>query len=239
MGTLLHPTLKFDKQNCHEPATTTAGAAECASWSPYVNNGGSICAAAGKDFVILCPDTRTSQGYSILSREQPKWIQLTKTAVLGTSGMRADMQALWNALKWYVTEYTFAHKREPSVEALAQKLSTVLYMRRFFPYYTGNILVGISQEGHGVVYGYDGIGSYEPGFYAASGAANEMLLPVLDNVLKHPLTLPQQSEEEIGELLYGAMKAAAEREITTGDSVDLVLVKAGGITVVNKPLRKD
>eukprot|EP01056_Protomagalhaensia_sp_Gyna25_P003070 Protomagalhaensia_sp_Gyna_25__3069@NODE_281_length_4060_cov_232_967421_g216_i0_p3_GENE_NODE_281_length_4060_cov_232_967421_g216_i0NODE_281_length_4060_cov_232_967421_g216_i0_p3_ORF_typecomplete_len238_score26_66Proteasome/PF00227_26/4_4e34_NODE_281_length_4060_cov_232_967421_g216_i017812494 len=237
MGTLLHPTLKFDKQNCPEPAAT--GPAECASWSPYVNNGGSTCAAAGKDFAIICPDTRTSQGYSILSREQSKWIQLTKTAVLGTNGMRADIQALWNAMKWYVTEYAFAHKREPSVEALAQKLSTVLYMRRFFPYYAGNLLVGISQGGQGVVYSYDGIGSYEPSFYAASGNANEMLLPVLDNVLKDPLRLPQQSEEEIGELLYAAMRAAAEREITTGDSVDLVLVKADGITVVNKPLRKD
>eukprot|EP01053_Blabericola_migrator_P002632 Blabericola_migrator_1__2631@NODE_1743_length_3879_cov_123_753410_g203_i2_p4_GENE_NODE_1743_length_3879_cov_123_753410_g203_i2NODE_1743_length_3879_cov_123_753410_g203_i2_p4_ORF_typecomplete_len114_score9_63Proteasome/PF00227_26/3_8e11_NODE_1743_length_3879_cov_123_753410_g203_i2154495 len=70
-----------------------------ARWTPYVDNGGATCAVAGQNYAVMCADTRTSLGYSILTREQPKWIQLTKTTILLSAGMRADIQGLWSMLK--------------------------------------------------------------------------------------------------------------------------------------------
>ena len=61
--------------------------------------------------------------------------------------MQADMIALHKALKFKIRDYVHTHGKEPSTPAIAQLLSTTLYQRRFFPFYTFNVLGGIDAEG--------------------------------------------------------------------------------------------
>jgi 20S proteasome subunit beta 6 len=37
-------------------------------FNPYVNNGGTVVAIAGEDFVVVGGDSRLSEGYSIVTR---------------------------------------------------------------------------------------------------------------------------------------------------------------------------
>lgn len=60
-------------------------------------------------------------------------------------------------------------------------MSKTLYGRRFFPYYTFNLVAGLDDEGKGVVYGYDAIGSYGPDRALSQGSGGHMLLPYLDS----------------------------------------------------------
>lgn len=43
--------------------------------------------------------------------------------------------------------YKHQHDKEISTNAAAQMLSSMLYGRRFFPYYTVNIIAGLDEEG--------------------------------------------------------------------------------------------
>lgn len=71
-----------------------------------------------------------------------------------------------------------------STPATAQMLSTMLYYKRFFPYYVSNILAGLDTEGKGVVYRYDPVGHTELAPYVAGGSAGALLQPLLDNQVK-------------------------------------------------------
>jgi 20S proteasome subunit beta 6 len=43
--------------------------------------------------------------------------------------------------------YKYTHEKEISTPAFAQLLSTTLYGKRFFPYYTFSIVGGLDQDG--------------------------------------------------------------------------------------------
>jgi len=122
-------------------------------------------------------------------------------------------------------------------------LSTTLYGRRFFPYYTFNIVAGLDENGNGITYGYDAVGSYEPALYNAEGSGKELIIPVLDNVIlganKKTPTVPL-SVEEMESVVYDAFNAAAERDIHCGDKVEIWIKKKGGKWSKKEyPLRKD
>lgn len=68
-----------------------------------------------------------------------------------------------------------------STPAVAQMLSTLLYYKRFFPYYVSNILAGLDPEGKGVIYSYDPVGHCEMTNYRAGGSAGSLLQHLLDN----------------------------------------------------------
>ncbi len=48
----------------------------------------------------------------------------------------------------FIQVYEHVHHKEMSCQAVAQLLSVMLYQRRFFPFYTYNILAGLDKEGN-------------------------------------------------------------------------------------------
>lgn len=77
--------------------------------------------------------------------------------------------------------YLHEHNKEMNTPALAQMLSTMLYYKRFFPYYVSNILAGIESDGSGWIYSYDPIGNVEKCKFRAGGSSGVLLQPLLDN----------------------------------------------------------
>lgn len=211
-------------------------------FNPYVNNGGTVVCVAGDDFAIGVGDTRLSVGYSIHSRMQSKITKLTSRCSLASSGMQADIQTLHKWLRMHVAMYKHQHREEPSVVAVAQLLSTVLYSRRFFPYYTFNVLFGVDSEGKGAVYGYDAIGSFERAQYNCAGTGRALTMSILDNNIaqsNQQKPRPKMTKEEMVAFVRGVLASAGERDIFTGDHAEVVLIDANGVNSEFVPLRND
>jgi len=213
------------------------------SWSPYVDNGGSTIGVAGEDFCVIAADTRLSEGYSIATRTSPKVIKLTEKCVLATAGMQADAQTLHKTLMARLEAYQHQNGKEMSTTAIAQMLSNILYYKRFFPYYTFNVLGGIDEKGVGLAYSYDAVGSFERVKYASSGSGQKLLQPLLDNQVAHKHQLKSMDVgvevNDIEELVKDAFNSAGERDIHTGDFVDMYTVTSTGVKQTKFDLKFD
>jgi len=214
---------------------------KAARFSPYEDNGGTTMAVAGNNFCVVAADTRMSQGYSIHTRKYTKIIKLTNKCVMATSGMQSDTLTLQKVLISRIQWYEHQHGRTPSTPSLAQLLSNTLYYRRFFPYYTFNVLCGIDDNGVGCCFSYDAVGSFERVPYSSSGSGVQLVQPFLDNQIgwKNKTKKTFESQDDVVALLKDALTSAGERDIYTGDSGDICIIEASGIRWDKFPIRED
>eukprot|EP01099_Mayorella_cantabrigiensis_P000743 TRINITY_DN1327_c0_g1_i1.p1 TRINITY_DN1327_c0_g1~~TRINITY_DN1327_c0_g1_i1.p1 ORF type:complete len:225 (-),score=62.57 TRINITY_DN1327_c0_g1_i1:76-750(-) len=212
-------------------------------WSPYANNGGTVIGIAGPDWVVMASDTRLSQGYSIATRDSPKWLQLTDKTALVSAGFSGDRVTLHKNIQARLAWYEHQNFKKMSTEAAAQMLSTMLYYKRFFPYYTFNILGGLDENGVGAVFGYDAVGSFERGKMFATGSGQTLIQPLLDSQIgkknQGNFQTPDMNCEETIDFIKDAFTSAGERDIYTGDAVDIIIIRTTGVTTEKFALKKD
>lgn len=215
------------------------------SFFPYTFNGGTILAVAGDDFAVVASDTRLSEGFMIHSRDAPKTYRLTDKTVLVSTGFHGDVLTLTKLLEARLKMYQHEHGVVMSTSAIAAMLSTILYYRRFFPYYVYNVIGGLDDEGKGCVYSFDPVGSYEREVYRAGGSAGAILQPLLDNQIGFknqsnvPDPLPRLTLDKAVTLVKDVFVSAAERDIYTGDGLHIEVVSADGIQTETMKLRHD
>lgn len=252
------PAYSFSEQ---APTAASSGIQQ-RSFYPYTDNGGSTLGIAGADFTIMAGDTRSTHGYNINSRYVPKLFLIggegptNKGAriVLSVVGFAADGDALKERLDTIVKMYKYQHGKPMSVTACAQRLSHILYSKRFFPYYVHAILAGLDEEGTGALFSYDPVGSYEREQCRAAGAASSLIMPFLDNQVNfknqyipgsgtgHDLQ-PKKAEplpqDYVLELVQDAFTSAVERHIEVGDGLQIMVITKDGIEEQFVPLKKD
>lgn len=174
--------------------------------------------------------------------------------MLSVVGFAADGLALKERLNTIVTMYRYQHGKDISVHACAQRLSHLLYGKRFFPYYVTCILGGLDENGRGALYSYDPVGSYEREQCRAAGAAASLIMPFLDNQVNFknqyvpdsgeglaqaqrvPTDLPRETVEQ---LVQDAFTGAVERHIEVGDGLQIMTITKDGIEERVLPLKKD
>lgn len=130
-----------------------------------------------------------------------------------------------------------------STQSIAQLASTILYGHRFFPYYTFTLIGGLDEFGRGAVYSFDPVGSFEREQFRAGGSAASLIQPFLDaqigrknqvNPSESPLSL-----QSVLKIAKDAFSSAAERDIYTGDYVQIWILTRQGCQEEIYPLRRD
>jgi 20S proteasome subunit beta 6 len=168
--------------------------------------------------------------------------------VVASAGFQADGKTLAKVLRSRHVTYVHDHRRPMPVAAAAQLLGNTLYYKRFFPYYAFTLCAGLDPQGRGAVYAYDAVGSHERVPYGCQGSGKDLVQPVLDNQLASPspLALPAQAWEATSmpvaqcvDLVKAAFVAAGERDIFTGDAVEILIITKDGVREETLALKKD
>jgi 20S proteasome subunit beta 6 len=216
-------------------------------FNPYDDNGGTVAAIAGTDYVLVACDSRLSSGSTILSRVTPKLYPLSKATVFACSGFHADVLTLVKNLEVKMKLFVHEHGEEMSTKAVMALMLPTLYGRRFFPFYVRPIVAGLDRDGRGLVASYDPVGTPEFFDYVIQGSAENLVHPFLHNQIGLKRTLsdvpvqapPELTLEKAVKLLKDAYLAAAERDVYTGDVVTLMSMTKTATNITEYQLRRD
>lgn len=105
-----------------------------------------------------------------------------------------------------------------------------------------NVVGGLDSSGKGAVFTYDAVGSFERVGYAAQGAGQKLIIPLLDDIVggrNRADTLPPLTVEAAVETVKEAFVTAGERDIYTGDTVEIFIITKDGVREERFELKKD
>ncbi len=204
----------------------------------YMKTGTTTVGILCKDAVILAADKRATAGSLIAQKDIDKIVEITPTMALTTSGTVSDIQLVIRYLKAELKLKEVRTGRKPTVKEAANLLANMNYngVRT-----TGAICIFIFA-------GYDensGSQLYEAYFdgtlthvskesnqgFVASGSGSVFALGLLDDSWKKDLTAEQGAE-----LAVRAINVALQRDVNSGEGVDVFIIDKKGIRKSQKLL---
>ncbi len=171
------------------------------------------------DGVILASEKRLTWGRGIQSKSVKKVFKVSDNIGIAFAGLVSDFQVLKDTIGVYVKLYELEQKKKISVNAAAKRTATILYSMRLFPLFTNTIMAGVDDEG-AKVFALDAIGSVIDDKYATIGSGSEIAIGVLENEYNPKLTV-----EEGKKLAIKAIQAAAQRDPSSGEGIDILLIQ--------------
>jgi len=184
-----------------------------------------------KDGIVLCADKRVTSGYLVAYKKYEKIVQITDDIAVTVAGTVSDVQLLTKLLRAELKLKDIRTNRKVDVKEAVNLLSSMVYnnIRKM------SMIPGIS---HFIVGGKDhsGIYVYDIGAdgsityiddYTSSGSGSVMAYGVLETLYKKGLTV-----EEGIKLGAKAINAAVQRDIASGNGIDIVSITKDGVKKV-------
>jgi proteasome beta subunit len=171
--------------------------------------------------VVLASEKRVSYGNFVVNKNTKKTFSVTNQVGAACAGMVADMQVLVRQVGALAKIRKLETRRNVAPNSIAKLMSVIMFERRFFPLLTQVIVGGIEIKPE--IYTLDPLGSVLPDEYASVGTGAEMALGILDAEYR-----PNMAEEKAREIAVKAIKSSIQRDSSSGDGIDLLLITTKG-----------
>lgn len=103
-------------------------------------NGAAMIAMAGKNCVGIAADRRLGIQQQTVATDFMKVFPMSSNIFVGLAGLATDVQTMYHLLKFRMQLYSLREEREMSPAVFSHLLSTLLYEKRFGPYFVEPIV---------------------------------------------------------------------------------------------------
>jgi len=191
-----------------------------------MNLGAIGATAAGiraSDGIVLAAERRLAYGGYVLSKSAKKVVKINDRMAMAAAGLFADIQALSRIIAAEIRYRETLISTEMSVKAVAKLLSAIMYSYKYYPFISEVLLGGRDIEGFHL-YVLDPVGSVIEDNYAAVGSGATIAIGIIESEYR-----PDIKIEEAEKIVVKAIRAAASRDVSSGDGIDVAIISASNV----------
>ena len=180
--------------------------------SIFEYNGAAIVAMAGKECVAIGSDLRFGVQLQTITTNSPKVYKIHDKLYIGLAGLATDTQTLHERLMFRHNLYKLREERNIKPTTFGHLVSSVLYERRFGPYFAAPVIAGLEPDNTPYLCGMDTIGAMETAKdFMVAGTAPESLYGMCESMWR-----PDMEAEELFETLSQCLLAGVDRDALAG-----------------------
>lgn len=190
---------------------------------------------AGKNCIGICSDLRLGAQAQTIAMDFEKVMRVNEKLYVGLTGLASDVLTLDQLLKFRINLYKLRENREMKPETFSALLSTMLYEKRFGPWFCEPVVAGLDENNEPFMSGMDLIGA--PVFakdFCVSGTCTPNLHGMCEAMYR-----PDMNPEELFEVLSQCLLSAVDRDALSGWGGIVHIITAEGVHTKKLKCRQD
>merc|ERR1711934_282520 len=176
-------------------------------------NGAAIIGMCGKGCVGIAADGRYGIQQMTVGTNFQKIYKVNDKTFVGLPGLATDVQTLSQKIKFRHNLYKLREERDMNCRTFANMISSMLYERRFGPWFCEPIIAGLEgEENKPFICNTDLLGSpVETDDFVVGGTCTDFLYGACESLYK-----PDMGLDELFETLAQSLMAAVDRDCISG-----------------------
>jgi len=198
-----------------------------------MKSGTSILGIVCKDGIVMASDRRATAGNLVMSKNTQKTVKINDYLVASGTGMASDIQMLQKIVAAELRLKELKSKVRPSVKEAANLFAMLSFrnIRQFttIPSIAGTLVAGYNEDGTFELYTIEPAGSIAKvdDYDANFSSGMPFILGLLERQYKKDLSVKQGVE-----LAIEAIKSSTQRDIGSGNGLDVFAITKDGIKQV-------
>jgi len=208
-------------------------------------NGSGLLAMVGKNCVAIASDTRFGNQQQTVATDFNRIQKITDKCYVGLSGLITDVQTLFQLFRFRSKLYALREDREIRATVFANLVSTLMYEKRFGPYFCEPLIAGLDKvkdektgeikENVPFISAMDLIGAEVTAKdFVVGGTSSEELFGVCESFFR-----PDLEPDELFEVASQCLLAAVDRDCLAGWGAVVHVITADGCTTRHLKARMD